>query len=307
MVSDENTRAWFQAAAKTGISPRELMKEIGILDWLENELSDSFDEIGEVLRGESPAHSIVFSLLPLRDAFLHEAFEDYLINILRQFPPCDEDGLENWMEISRYNRDWFSLPACRPDLARAEELIHEKLVRMTEDMDEEVNVLEGVRVFPFGISRTVTLLSYSLFFIPAIFILLGALIAATSPASFLRWTGFSVLAASLPTLGLSFLTRSIANMAIKFSPYSYSDSWSTGLHELILEKTGWIQYMIVDQLFSPVIAVAVVVCVIGIVLIALSFSARNRSRTVYRPKARISANNSPVPEKTQSEKTEESK
>ncbi len=34
VIIDDNTRAWFQAAAKTGISPRDLMEKTGLLEWL---------------------------------------------------------------------------------------------------------------------------------------------------------------------------------------------------------------------------------------------------------------------------------
>ncbi|MDH5386754.1 MAG: hypothetical protein OEY18_18790, partial [Candidatus Aminicenantes bacterium] len=62
------------------------------------------------------------------------------------------------------------------------------------------------------------------------------------------------------------------------APYSYSDAWSSELQELILEKISWIPMRIIDQLFSPVISVAAIVCVIGIVLFVISLMVRGRTQ-----------------------------
>jgi hypothetical protein len=66
------------------------------------------------------------------------------------------------------------------------------------DMD-----VRALRFFPFGLVRTVQFFSYLLFLIPAAFIFLGALIAASSPSGFLKWSGVSIFAGSLPVLLLS--------------------------------------------------------------------------------------------------------
>jgi hypothetical protein len=78
VISDENTRAWFQAAAKTGISPRNLLAKTGLLDWLENELSTSLKEIGQVLRGERRPREIWIDLQPLKNGLLHPEVEGFL-------------------------------------------------------------------------------------------------------------------------------------------------------------------------------------------------------------------------------------
>ena len=39
VIRDENTRAWFQAAAEAGVSPKQMMADIVLLDWLEYELA----------------------------------------------------------------------------------------------------------------------------------------------------------------------------------------------------------------------------------------------------------------------------
>jgi outer membrane biosynthesis protein TonB len=146
-------------------------------------------------------------------------------------------------------------------------------------MENEIEIFEDVHFLPFGISRTITVLSYSLFVIPAIFILIGSLIAATSPASFFRWSGISTFLGALPVLLLSFFVKHVSLWALSFAPYSYRNDWSSELNDLILEKTSWIPMRIVDQLFSPVISVAAIVCAIGIVLFVISLMVRGRTKT----------------------------
>jgi hypothetical protein len=321
VIRDDNTRAWFEAAARAGVTPKQLMEEIGLLDWLENELSDSLEEVGEVLRGERRPRPIALDLRPLKDILLREEIDQYLIRVLEELPPCDEDENSAWLQISRRGLDHRELPACRPDLEIAKEALTEWRIDAVDDMDNEIEIFEDVHFLPFGISRTITVLSYSLFVIPAIFIFIGALIAATSPASFFRWSGISTFLGALPVLLLSFFVKHVSLWALSFAPYSYQNDWSSELNDLILEKTSWIPMRIVDQLFSPVISVAAVVCVIGIVLFVISLMVRGRTQTrtmtkvqappppsaqkVDTPKAEVPDKTEPVDTESKEAETEE--
>src|SRR4030042_4175215 len=93
-IGDSDTRAWFQAAAKTGISPRELMEKTGLLQWMEGEGSDSLKEIGRVLRGERRPRPSVVGLRPVKEALLHPEMDLFLEKTLENLPPCDERGLK---------------------------------------------------------------------------------------------------------------------------------------------------------------------------------------------------------------------
>lgn len=276
VISDENTRAWFQAVAKAGVTPKEFMAQIGLLDWLENELSESLEEVGEVLRGERRPRKIVFDLRPLKNILLREDIDLYLMRILENLPPCNAEEERAWLQAAEWDRGMEGLPACRPDLEIAKEVMHYGKFEAVEEMPEEFEILEDVHFLPFGVSRTIILFSYFLFLFPAFFIFIGALIAATSPASFFRWSGVSVFIGGLPALILSFFAKEISLWAIRFAPYSRTEEWSTELSDLVLEKLSWIPMTIVDHLFSPVIVVAGVVCIVGVVLFALSFIVRGR-------------------------------
>jgi len=277
IVSDPGTRAWFQAAAKTGISPRDLMKTTGLQAWMEGELSASLGQVGEVLRGEKPLRSISINLKPLKEALLHPDVDRFLEGTMANLPPCDEKGLQAWQDLAVDRGGRHELPACRPDPAVAKEVLFRERVRAVRDMDDKVEVFEDVRPFPFhrlGITRAVTMASYLLFIIPALIILLGVFIAAPSPASRLRWSGISVMAGGIPVLLMALVIKKYSLWALNGGFFSWRAPWSNDFGELILDKLGWIPSRIIDGLFSPVISVAAIVMVIGIVLLALSSTAR---------------------------------
>jgi len=281
VITDENTRAWFRAAAEAGVTPIQVMEETGLQDWLRNELSETLRETGEVLRGKRRPKTIVLDLRPLKEILLRDDIDRYMIRILEQLPSCDEEGTQAWTEFSE--EDWTDEwpPACRPDLDIAQEILKYERIEAVSEMEEEIEIFEDVRFIPFGISRVITWFSYSLFLIPAFFIFIGALIAATSPASFFRWTGVSILFAAIPALLLSFFVKSVSLWALNFVPYSYShtETWSAELSDLVMEKISWIPVKIIEFLFSPVVAVSGTVCLIGLVIFVISFMVRDRIQT----------------------------
>ena len=301
MIRDENTRAWFRAAAEAGVSPKQLMADIGLLDWLEYELAESLDEVGEVLRGERRARPITIDLQPLKDILMRDEVDQYIMRVLEKLPPCDEEEERQWIQIGRWGLEDRELPACRPDMEVARKALMEWRMDAVAEMENEVEIFEDVEFIPFGMSRVLTVLSSFLFVIPALFIFIGSLIAATSPASFFRWSGVSTFLGALPALLLAFFVKHISLWGLKIAPFYSSDwdSWSPELQELIFEKTSWIPMRIIDQIFSPVVTVAGIVCVLGIILFAISLMVRNK------PKGRVvTSAQAPPPIAAASDKTE---
>jgi hypothetical protein len=279
-ITDDRTRAWFEAAAKTGISPRELLENTGLMAWMEDEVSDSLRQFGLVLRGERRPRPIAIDLRPLKEGLLHPEMERFLLEVLNQLPPCDEHGMKAWAELVT-SGSHHPLPACKPDPAVAQAALLHARTELVEEIDDEFEVIEKVYHFPvvpFGFSRMVSFLSYFLFLIPAAFIFLGALIGASSPAGVFRWSGISVLAGSLPALILALATKFLSLWAVKAWPYGWHDAWPTELGDLVMDKLSWIPMRVIDQLFTPVIGVAAIVCVVGVVLYALSYSVRDGAR-----------------------------
>jgi len=303
VISDPNTRAWFEAAASVEISPRELIRRIGLEDWMDHELSGFFEDVEDILRGNRRVRTFVFDLRPLKDALVHEEFILYIEDVLDHLPLCDETGQRRWDRFRGSDVDWFSRKACRPDRETLESIFEDMRDSIEYDIPDDISIFEDVHFFPLGISRVVTWLSYSLFLFPAAVFFLAALIAATSPADFFRWSGISVLAGGLIPLLSSLFFKQIARWAVFIRPYS--DSWSTELQNLIVDKTEWIHLSLIDFLFSPVVQVAGVVCVVGIILFAISLIVSSRgpsgSKTQAAPSSQIEA------PKTKSEQSEKAK
>ncbi|MCJ7615127.1 MAG: hypothetical protein MUO43_01120 [Desulfobacterales bacterium] len=274
VISDPNTRAWFEAAASVEISPRELIKRIGLEDWMDHELSGLFEDVEDILRGTKRVRTLVFDLRPLKDALLHEDFFLYIEDVLDNLPLCDEIGQRRWDRFRGSDRDWFSRKACRPDRETMQSIFADMRESIEYDIPDDISLFRDVHVFPLGISRVVVWLSYSLFLFPAAVLFLAALIAATSPASFFRWSGISILSGGLIPLVSTLFFKQMARWALFVRPYS--DSWSTELQNLIVDKTEWIHLSVIDFLFSPVVQVAGVVCVVGVILFAISFIVSSR-------------------------------
>jgi hypothetical protein len=288
LVSDPAVRAWFQAAAKTGTSPRDLMEKTGILSWMRGSLSDSLRQVGEVLRGESPVLSISLDMRPLKAALFHPEMERYFEGILANLPPCDEPGLAVWKDLAAGMDNRHDLPACSPDPVIAKAAFTRERARAVGDMDDSVQILEDLRPFPFqrfGISKAITFLSYLLFLIPAFVIFLGVLIGDKTPAGRLRWSGISVLAGGVPVLVLALGIKTFALWALGGHVFSWHEPMTSDVGQVILSRLSWIPSHVVEAFFTPVIWTAAVVGLVGVVLLALSASARTSSPTVAAPAA----------------------
>ncbi len=279
-MSDPNTRAWFQAMAKAGVSPRDLMERTGLRQWMQGELTDSLRDIGHVLKGERRPHSIRIDLRPLKQAILSPEVGRSLEATLANLPPCDEKAQETWARIARREPGYDELPACRPVQAVSEEVLLYARTEAIRDMPDDVQVLERadhVPSLPFGLFGFIGIATYFLFLIPAVFIFIGALIGASTPAGVFRWSGISTILGGAPALILALASKHLSLWAIKAPGFEHH-GWNTALGDLALNKLSWIPARVIDQLFSPVVGVAAVVCLLGVVLYALSFSVRGEAR-----------------------------
>lgn len=276
---DPEARAWFLAAEKTGIPPRELLEKTGILGWMKGELSGSLRQVGEVLRGEADLRSVTIDMRPLKTALLHPDMDLFFGRLIDNLPPCDEKGMKDWQARLAGESFHEDFPPCRPiDADAAKAVFRADWSREVGQIDDSVQILEGVDPFPFqhlGITKTVTMISYLLFFIPAIFILLGVLIANRTAAGRLRWSGISILAGSVPVFLMAFALKRIGSWAMNGHWVSWHAPWNSNLDAVMLDKFGWIPSRIFEAFFTPVFNTAAVVAVVGVVLIALSYATRS--------------------------------
>jgi hypothetical protein len=209
---------------------------------------------------------------------LSQDVDDYILAVLKNLPPCGPDGVQAWTRAAESGLEHVELPACQPDPAVAQGALRLRHDRIVTGMRDEVQIMEDVHLPPMGITRSVTVLALGLFLIPAVFILGGAAIAARSREGFLKWSGASVLAGGLLSLGAAWFVRGSVELFFRWAPWSRGAEWSTGLGPLLLDKTRWAASLVLDKLFSPVMSVAGAVCAVGLILFAFSFVARPQAR-----------------------------
>jgi tetrahydromethanopterin S-methyltransferase subunit E len=103
----------------------------------------------------------------------------------------------------------------------------------------------------------------------------ASFIGAATGTGVIRWVGISTLIGGALAFGLSKLVGKMVLWGIGVGPigYSYSDVHFPfdQVGEIFVEKMGDIILLVIDRLFSAVNTVAGAVCIVGIVLIALSY------------------------------------
>lgn len=271
LIVDSNERAWVRAIARADTSPKELLGKIGLLDWLENELKVSLERMGKMLRGEIPPRRIMLDMRPLKEALKHEAIKEYIIELLKSFPDCDNNQLEEWLEAAQNPRDLKYLPACRPtDLDTAALAIRFVQDTEIEEIPDEVQIFDVTPAFPEDVNmvKNVVSFTYLLFLMPAFFIIIGSLIGGTGRGGVFKWMGISTLIGGLSSLALATLVKNSVPWALGFAHYDYG---ITAFEELMLGKAHTLGMVVVDHIMASVNSVAGVVSVIGLVLLALSF------------------------------------
>jgi hypothetical protein len=134
------------------------------------------------------------------------------------------------------------------------------------------------RAVNFG--RILVSLTFLLFLAPAIFLALSAVIATSSGPGILRWIGVPTLVGGALSFGMSKLCGGLLHWGAGAFPYSWSyHSSFSHVEEVFIEKTGDICMLVAGRLFSAVDTVAGVVCIIGIVLIALSYTIAHEKKS----------------------------
>lgn len=311
VIHDEDAREWVRAVAEAETTPKELLEKIGIMDWLKTELSHSLDDIGQILRGKISPRPVILDMRPLKAALRHEGINQYLKEILGKLPVCTDDQTREWVEAVVEERPFQhdAPPACRPpDLVKAVEILRAAWIEEVDDIPNEVDLIEAdewefyPRHIGVNITHLVVTLTYLLFFIPAVILLVASLIGATTGTGIIRWVGISTLIGGGLAFGLSKLVGKMVLWGIGVGPigYSYSDVHFPfdQVGEIFVEKMGDIILLVIDRLFSAVNTVAGTVCIVGIVLIALSYLVTRDTRETRGNTAPRATNTYPAPEGT---------
>jgi hypothetical protein len=272
-IFSDNRDRWLKAMAKTEISTEQILSDTGINKWLEQELSVSLNTVNQVIRGEIRSQDVVLNLRPLKKSLTDKALDSYFYKLLDQLPECKEEELARWQEISTDQYVGHSLPPCKPGPEIAGQVLQRIRNEIQEEMPDEVDLFHQDWFYTIEKDWVQKALSftYTLFIIPALFIILASLIAASSKASFLKWCGISTLIGGIIPLAISGLLKDFIFKFIHWRPIYYSDFEISNLPQIFWDKLERIMAVVGEYLFGPVNKVAGVVCVIGILIFALSF------------------------------------
>lgn len=272
---------WLKATAKAKISTEQLLEETGIDKWLEQELSVSLNTVNQVIRGEIRSQDVTLNMRPLKKSLNNKALDGYFFKILDQLPDCTETELAHWQELSTDQYIGHSLPPCKPGPEIAAQMLHRIRDEIQEEMPDEVDLFQRgwFDTIENDVVQKALSFTYTLFIIPALFILLASLIAASSKASFLKWCGISTLIGGIIPLAISGLLKNSVFKFLHWRPFYYSDFEITKLPQIFWDKLERIMAVIGEYLFGPVNKVAGVVCVIGILIFALSFMVPSEEMT----------------------------
>ncbi len=287
MVTDPNERAWFKAVANAKTSPRELMGQIGLMDWMQNELLVKFQQMGKMLRGEIPLKPMMLDLRPLKKALRHEAIKAYLVDILKNLPPCDDTQKAEWAAAAANPRSLKDLPACRPselDLETSALAINFVREHEIEEIPDEVNLFKTNHRFHRGLDfmHSVTAVTYLLFLIPAFFILLAALIGGTGKSGILRWMAVPTFIGGISAYALSSVVKHAIPWSMALGPEAQIHIHGhsiTPFEQLVATKASGIWDLVIGQILKGVNSTAGIVCVVAVVLYALSYLVSSESQS----------------------------
>ncbi|MGE5342661.1 MAG: hypothetical protein ACM3SY_14395 [Candidatus Omnitrophota bacterium] len=287
--ADEHTRIWAKAISEVKPTPGEIFKQIGISSWMKNDLAQSLDQVGAILRGESKPRVVNLNLIPLKTAIRSEALTNYFKEVLKKLPPCTPEQANEWAKVLETGTSHRELPPCQPpDIDQAVNVMRNEIFHEQADMNDQVDLLKidnpnFSRRKAVDIAAFLKSLTFFLFLIPAVMLFLFALIATTKGTGILRWMGVSSLIGG----ALAFATARLSLQAIEagtcggvhFSSHHHMNY----LERIFTHKSGDIIYSFLSRLFSSVDKVSGAVCIVGIILIAISYTLYSERETHSRP------------------------
>jgi hypothetical protein len=270
LTADE--KIWFQAIEIHQDQLINLPEKTGLLPWLRTEFNEFLTAVNDVLRGERLPEDVKLDLKPLKNILKHAEFSDFISNVANELPVCSESAPITW-EFSKNQFDFSgNPPACRPSESQLTAFLADLHHHIDTEIPDQLEVFKNGKKLPGGIdfSQMIVSLTYILFFLPLLLIVGGAWLSANDRIQFFRWSGVSIfIGGGLAWLLAAFITRGTSWMA--YTILFNNPSQSTYLNELFLDKVGEVVLTAARILIDQVSSVAEVVCIIGIIVFALSF------------------------------------
>lgn len=282
---DEDSRAWLRAMAAVDRTPGEVLDESGITTWLEGELDQSLKKISSILRGETAPVPVELNMAPLKRALQSPAMQNWLQGVFSNLPECGEQGIAAWRRFVESPRGAHDLPPCRPGTEISDNVVALSLDRAIAGIPEQVELMEKVDIHPRGVDivRSVSTVTFILFLIPALAILLASLLGASSKSSFFRWAGITTLIGGGLALTSAMAARNAADWSGWIPHFQFADHRFTPLESMMIDRLGRLWSVVGEHIVQPVIEVAGGVCVVGLLIFALSYAFYSRPQAQARP------------------------
>ena len=282
---DEETRAWLQAMAAVDRTPGEVLDESGITGWLEVELDQALKQISAILRGESAPVPVELNMTPLKTALQSPAMRTWVQGVFSNLPECGERGIAEWRRFVESPRGRHNLPPCRPGAEISYSVVAAALDRAIADIPNRVELMERVDIHPRGVDvvRTVSTVTFVLFLIPALAILLASLLGAGSKSGFFRWAGITTLIGGGLALTSAMAARNAADWGSWIPHFQFGGHQYTPMESMMVDRAGRLWSVVGDHLVQPVIEVAGGVCVVSLLIFALSYVFYSRPRAQSQP------------------------
>ena len=271
----ENQRIWLKAILDTDVSPKILFEKSGLNKWIEGEFKTTFEKLREILRNERNYSDVMLNTRGLKESLVNDEFVKYVRKVIEKLPVCRDNDFKEWNDSNFNINSIYSLPSCRPEnINISDENIKFFLSRLADDIPNNVKLLVKEDVLPFNnkIFQLVSSLSYLLFILPLIFVLIAAGLGATSKRGFFIWTGSIISIGGVLTLGFSKFVLNLSSILDFGNKISLElTDIPENISNLLVRKTEVLSESIIHSLFKSVSSISLTIVIIGLVIISLGF------------------------------------
>jgi hypothetical protein len=269
-IKDENAVIWIKAAGSTDNDIKTVLRESGISQWLENDLGKALGQIEPMLNGDQEMKNIEVNMEPLKIALITPIVEDYLKQVVGNLPPCTSDQITEWRKELATTDQGKQIPACNPGVSLVNQIwegyvIQVNKIPSVEQINDGVSTTTPVR---FNLIGWINNWIWVLFLIPLMAIGVGVWLSENNRAKRLSSSGWIMAATALGTLVTALVGQSAIKAAVAAGNFGWqqttSSPWSWEFYSAITKQIGGIATPLVDQIFSPVINLAIIFLVLGI-------------------------------------------
>jgi len=271
----DDERIWIKAILNAKTTPKSLIEKTGLSLWLKNELSVSLKHIGDILKGEAEPETVKLNLKKLKETLTSTAMINYFKELIELLPECSNAQIEDWKNIKMKVTAIDSLPACKPaNIEITDNMILNFLSIIVEDMPDSVDIFQIKGRLPYGVdvAKFIISITYLLFLIPVVFIIIGSAIGASSKRNFFKWSGYTTISGGLLTLGFaSFISNIIPLWGFALNFDNRDIIISENFENFLFKKATVFSDIFLDKIFTPISELAGTVAIIGLLLIGISY------------------------------------